>query len=101
VTILHVINTGFPWREILDVEETENPSLILIGYHGRSKRGDTFLLYIKISFKLHGGQPSISKPEKRRSQFCFFYQWVPYFPLFMPAFILFMPVPIYIQDGSS
>lgn len=45
MTLLHVINTGFPWREILDVEETENPSLILIGYHGRSNRGDTFLSY--------------------------------------------------------
>lgn len=45
MTLLHVINTGFLWREILDVEETENPSLILIGYHGRSNRGDTFLLY--------------------------------------------------------
>ena len=38
-----VVKTGFPWREILDVEEYERPSLIVIGSHGRSNLGDMFL----------------------------------------------------------
>jgi nucleotide-binding universal stress UspA family protein len=42
-TVKHIVRTGFPWREILDVEKTENPSLIVIGSHGRSNLGDMFL----------------------------------------------------------
>lgn len=42
-TVKHIVRTGFPWREILDVEEIENPSLIVIGSHGRTNLGDMFL----------------------------------------------------------
>ena len=42
-TVKHIVRTGFPWREILDVEENENPSLIVIGSHGRTNLGDMFL----------------------------------------------------------
>ena len=42
-TVKHIVKTGFPWREILDVEEMENPSLIVIGSHGRSNVSDMFL----------------------------------------------------------
>ncbi|MCB2147821.1 MAG: universal stress protein [Deltaproteobacteria bacterium] len=38
-----IITTGFPWREILAVEEKEKPSLIVIGSHGRSNLSDMFL----------------------------------------------------------
>ncbi len=37
------IKTGFPWREILNVEAAESPSIIVIGSHGRSNIGDIFL----------------------------------------------------------
>ena len=42
-TVKPIIKTGFPWREILQVEEKENPSLIVIGSHGRSNLSDMFL----------------------------------------------------------
>ncbi|WP_319408327.1 universal stress protein [uncultured Desulfosarcina sp.] len=42
-TVKPIIRTGFPWREILEVEEQENPSLIVIGSHGRSNLSDMFL----------------------------------------------------------
>ena len=42
-TVKPIIKTGFPWREILEVEEKENPSLIVIGSHGRSNLSDMFL----------------------------------------------------------
>lgn len=42
-TVKPVITTGFPWREILEMEEKENPSLIVIGSHGRSNLRDMFL----------------------------------------------------------
>ena len=38
-----VIKTGFPWREILALEETESPSILVIGSHGRSNVSDIFL----------------------------------------------------------
>lgn len=41
--VRHIITTGFPWREILEVEGKENPSLIVIGSHGRSNLSDMFL----------------------------------------------------------
>ena len=42
-TVKRVIKTGFPWQEILNVEKKENPSIIVIGSHGRSNLGDMFL----------------------------------------------------------
>jgi len=42
-TVKPVITTGYPWREILEMEEKENPSLIVIGSHGRSNLSDMFL----------------------------------------------------------
>ena len=42
-TVKPVITTGFPWREILEMEEKENPSLIVMGSHGRSNLSDMFL----------------------------------------------------------
>ena len=38
-----VIKTGFPWSEILKLEDTEAPSIIVIGSHGRSNIGELFL----------------------------------------------------------
>ncbi len=38
-----IIKTGFPWSEILDLEEQEDPSIIVIGSHGRSNIGGIFL----------------------------------------------------------
>jgi nucleotide-binding universal stress UspA family protein len=38
-----IIKTGFPWSEILDLEEKEAPSIIVIGSHGRSNIGEIFL----------------------------------------------------------
>jgi len=42
-TVKNIIKTGFPWREILDLEEEEAPSIIVIGSHGRSNIGEIFL----------------------------------------------------------
>ena len=42
-TVKVIVNTGFPWREILDVEAKEAPSILVIGSHGRSNVGDIFL----------------------------------------------------------
>ena len=42
-TVKRIIKTGFPWREILEEEEQEKPSLIVIGSHGRSNFSDMFL----------------------------------------------------------
>ena len=38
-----IVRTGFPWREILDVEKKEEPSIIVIGSHGRSNLTDMLL----------------------------------------------------------
>lgn len=38
-----VVKTGFPWREILALEEVEAPSVIVIGSHGRTNIGEVFL----------------------------------------------------------
>ena len=38
-----IIKTGFPWNEILNLEEQEAPSIIVIGSHGRSNIGEIFL----------------------------------------------------------
>ena len=38
-----IVKTGFPWREILDVEKKEMPSIIVSGSHGRSAVGEIFL----------------------------------------------------------
>ena len=38
-----IIKTGFPWREILNLEEKEAPSIIVLGSHGRSNIGEIFL----------------------------------------------------------
>ena len=38
-----VVKTGFPFSEILEMEETEAPSIIVIGSHGRSNIGEIFL----------------------------------------------------------
>jgi nucleotide-binding universal stress UspA family protein len=42
-TVKNIIKTGFPWHEILDLEEEEDPSIIVIGSHGRSNIGEIFL----------------------------------------------------------
>lgn len=42
-TVKILVQTGFPWREILDVEKKEAPSILVIGSHGRSNVGDIFL----------------------------------------------------------
>jgi len=42
-TVKNVVKTGFPWREILEVEEAEAPSILIIGSHGRSNLGEVFL----------------------------------------------------------
>jgi nucleotide-binding universal stress UspA family protein len=41
--VKRVVKTGFPWREILAVEEAEAPSILIVGSHGRSNLGDVFL----------------------------------------------------------
>jgi nucleotide-binding universal stress UspA family protein len=41
--VKRIVMTGFPWDVILDVEKKEDPSIIVIGSHGRSKIGDMFL----------------------------------------------------------
>ena len=38
-----LVRTGFPWQEILEVEDAEAPSVIVIGSHGRSNLGEVFL----------------------------------------------------------
>jgi len=38
-----VIKTGFPFSEILKLEETEAPSIVVIGSHGRSNIAEIFL----------------------------------------------------------
>lgn len=38
-----IVQTGFPWNVILDVEKQEGPSIIVIGSHGRSNLSDMFL----------------------------------------------------------
>ena len=43
LTVKNIIKTGFPWREILELEEKEAPSIIVIGSHGRSNIGEIFL----------------------------------------------------------
>ena len=42
-TVKSIIRTGFPWNEILNLEEKEAPSIIVIGSHGRSNIGEIFL----------------------------------------------------------
>ncbi len=42
-TVKTVVKTGFPWREILEVEQKEAPSILVIGSHGRSNLGEVFL----------------------------------------------------------
>ena len=42
-TVKTVVKTGFPWREILEIEEEEAPSILVIGSHGRSNLGEVFL----------------------------------------------------------
>ena len=42
-SVKSIIKTGFPWHEILDLEEEEAPSIIVIGSHGRSNIGEIFL----------------------------------------------------------
>ncbi len=42
-TVKSIIKTGFPWSEILNLEEKEAPSIIVIGSHGRSNIGEIFL----------------------------------------------------------
>ncbi len=38
-----IFKIGYPWQEILAVEEKEAPSIIAIGSHGRSNIGEIFL----------------------------------------------------------
>ncbi len=42
-TVRTLIKTGYPSAVILDVEKQENPSVIVIGSHGRSNLSDMFL----------------------------------------------------------
>ncbi len=42
-TVKTVVKIGFPWREILEVEQKEAPSILVIGSHGRSNLGEVFL----------------------------------------------------------
>ena len=42
-TVKTLIKTGYPAQVILDVEEKENPSIIIIGSHGRSNLSDMLL----------------------------------------------------------
>ena len=42
-TVKPVVKTGFPWREILEVEQKETPSILVIGSHGRTNLGEVFL----------------------------------------------------------
>jgi len=41
--VKQIVRTGYPSREILDVGKEENPSLIVVGSHGRSNLGDMLL----------------------------------------------------------
>ncbi|WP_407924261.1 universal stress protein [Desulfosarcina alkanivorans] len=38
-----IIKTGYPWRKILELEEREAPSILVIGSHGRSNVSDMLL----------------------------------------------------------
>ena len=42
-TVKNIIKTGYPFHEILALEEKEDPSIIVIGSHGRSNIGEIFL----------------------------------------------------------
>ena len=42
-TVKSIIKTGFPSSEILNLEEKEAPSIIVIGSHGRTNIGEIFL----------------------------------------------------------
>ena len=42
-SVKRIVKAGFPWDVILDVEKKEDPSIIVIGSHGRSNIGDMFL----------------------------------------------------------
>ena len=42
-TVKTVVRTGYPWQVILDIEKAENPSIIVLGSHGRSNLGDMLL----------------------------------------------------------
>ena len=42
-TVKTMIRTGFPCDEILDVEKTEEPNIIVIGSHGRTNLTDVLL----------------------------------------------------------
>ena len=42
-TVKSIVKIDFPWREILEVEQKEAPSILVIGSHGRSNLGDVFL----------------------------------------------------------
>ena len=42
-TVTCLVKTGFPWQEILAVEDAEVPSVIVIGSHGRSNIGEMLL----------------------------------------------------------
>lgn len=41
--VKNIIETGFPWNVILEVEKKEKPSIIVVGSHGRSNLRDMFL----------------------------------------------------------
>ena len=38
-----VVRTGYPWQVILNLEKEENPSIIVVGSHGRSNVSDMLL----------------------------------------------------------
>jgi nucleotide-binding universal stress UspA family protein len=42
-TVKRMVKTGYPWREILEAEKTEAPSILIFGSHGRSNLGEVFL----------------------------------------------------------
>ena len=42
-SVKSMVKTGFPWNVILEVEEKEVPSIIVIGSHGRSNLSDMLL----------------------------------------------------------
>ena len=42
-SVKRIIKTGYPCSEILELEDTEAPSIIVIGSHGRSNIGEIFL----------------------------------------------------------
>ena len=41
--VKNMIRTGYPSQEILDVEKKEDPSVIVLGSHGRSNLGEMLL----------------------------------------------------------